>query len=383
MPVQILSHPCRSIPACPALSNPDPYLPGQLSASRAPLLPHPPQILPDYPGVCPTHQTCVHISVPSTLPKTFLPAPHLSCPIRYLPHPPAPVTSSFSNSFPSLPAPIPSGLPVLQPHQSQSSPVIPDPDSQNRLFYKTFRPKHLLAAQPSTPATLRPALIRRSLPARLVLSPTPLEALPVLKPSSLSSHPVQPAPSLPCITPLPEHSARLDACQSVQKSVPQAITLSNQPRASVDHLPALILPHPPPCPSPSSSLPSSPSASTSSSPLVVVPSSSSRLSSPPPSPPLPSQFVPLLPSPLRSPSSPCLPPTYLAFRSPAPPSPSSFVISSSFPPMLHSISISASPSPFTPIHPFNPPHWRKKVEKRREEGGVEKKKLRNDNFKGK
>lgn len=392
MPVQILSHLCRSIPAYPAVSNPDPYLPGQLSASRAPLLTHHPQILPSYPVVSPPSQTCVLPSVPSTLPKTFLPGPLLSYPIRYPPHPPAPVTSSFSSSFPSLPAPVPSGPPVLQPHPSQSSPIIPDPDSQNRLFYKTFRPKHLLAAQHSTPATLMPALIRRSLPARLVVSPTPLESLPVLKPSSLSSHSTQPAPPVSCVTPLPKQSARFDACHAVQKSVPQTTTLSNQPQASVGHLPSLILSHPPPCHSPSSTLPSSPSASTSSSPLVVVSSSSSILSSPSPSsstsPPLPIPSIPLLPSPLHSSPSPCLPPTYLAFPSPVSPASSSFMISSSFPPMLHSTPISSSPSPFIPIHPFNPPHWGKKVEKRREESGVEKKgiekkKLRDDNFKGK
>jgi hypothetical protein len=35
--------------------------------------------------------------------------------------------------------------------------------------------------------------------------------------------------------------------------------------------------------------------------------------------------------------------------------------------MLHSPSISTSPSPFIPIHPFNPPHWREesREEKRR------------------
>lgn len=389
--VQIPSHLCRSIPACPAISNPDPSLPGQLSASRAPLLSRHPQSLPSYPVVSPAPQTCVLPSSSSALPKPFLPAPLLPYSVRCLPHPPAPVTSSFPSSLPSLPAPIPSGPPVLPPHPSQSSPIVPDPDSQNRLFYKTFRPKHILAAQHSTPATLMPALIRRSLPARLVVSPGPLEALPVLKPSSLSRHPAQPAPPLTCITPVPEHSARFDVCQSVQKSVPQATALSGQPQACVDHLPALI--HPPPCHSPCSTLPSSPSASTSSSPLVAVSSSSSTLSSPSPSssslsPPLPVPSAPLLPSPLHSSSSPCLPPTYLAFPSPVSPSSSSFMISSSFPPMLHSISISTSPSPLLPIHPFNPPHWGKKVEKRREESGVEKKgiekkKLRDDNFKGK
>jgi hypothetical protein len=391
LPVQILSHLCRSIPACPAISNPDSYFSGQRSASRAPLLSHHPQSLPSYPVVFPTPKTCVLPSVPSTLPKTFLQAPLLSYPIRYLPHPPTPVTSSFSSNFPNLPDPIPSGPPVLRRPPSQSSSNIPDPDSQNRLFYKTFRPKQLLAAQHSTQTTLMPALIRRSLPARLVVSPTPLETLPVLKPSSLSRHPSQPAPPLSCITPLPEHSSRFDACQSVQKSVPQA-TLSNQCQAFVDHLPALILSHPPPCHSPSSSLPSSPSTFTSSPSLGAVSSSSSipsSSSSPSPStsPPLPVSSIPLLPSPLHSYPSPCLPPAYLAFPSPVPSS-SSFMISSSFPPMLHSISISTSPSPLIPIHPFNPPHWGKKVEKRREESGVEKKgiekkKLRDDNFKGK
>lgn len=375
MPVQILSHLCRSIPACPAISNPDPYFSGQPSASRAPLLSHHPQSLPSYSVVFPTPKTCVLPSAPTTLPKTFLQAPLLSYPIRYLPHPPTPVTSGFSSNFPNLPDPIPSGPPALRPPPSQSSPNIPEPDSQNKLFYKTFRPKQLLAAQHSTQATLMPALIRRSLPARLAVSPNPLETLPVLKPSSLSRHPSQPVPSLSCITPLPEHSSSFDACQSVQKSVPQATTLSNQCQAFTDHLPALILSHPPPCHSPSSSLPSSPSSSTSSPSLGAISSSSSICSSPSPPPPtsplLPVSSIPLLPSPLNSSPSPCLPPAYLAFPSPVPPPSSSFMISSSFPPMLHSISISTSPSPLIPIHPFNPPHWGKKVEKRREESGVE------------
>lgn len=388
MPVQILSHLCRSIPACPAISNPDPYLTGQLSASRAQLLSHHPEILPSYPVVSPTPQTRVLPFVPSTLPKAVSQAPSLSYPIRSLPPPSAPVTSGFPGSFPSLPAPLPSGPPVLRTNPSQSSLNIPDSDSQSRLFYKTFRPKHFLAAQHSTPATLKPALNRRSLPTRLDVAPGPLEALPVLKPSSLSGHLTQPAPTLSCITPLPEHSARFDACQAIHKSVPLATNSSNQCQAFVDHLPALALSHPPPHHSPSSFLPSSPSASTSSSPLGVVSSSSSTVSSPSSSctsPPLPISSIPLLPSPLHSSPSPCLPPTYLAFPSPVSPASSSFMISSSFPPMLHSISISTSPSPFIPIHPFNS-HWGKKVEKRREESGVEKKgiekkKLRDDNFK--
>lgn len=393
MPVQILSHLYRSIPACPAISNPDPYFSGQLPASRPPLLSHHPQSLPSYPVVFPTPKTCVFPSVPSTLPKTFLQAPLLSYPIRYLPHPPTPVTSSVSSNFPSLPDPIPSGPPVFRTHPSQSSPNIPDSDSsQNKLFYKTFRPQQFLAAQHSTQATLMPELIRRSLPARLVVSPTPLETLPVLKPSSLSRHPTQPAPPLSCITPLPGHSSRFDACQSIQKSVPQATTLSNQCQAFVDHLPALIPSHSPPCRSPSSSLPSPSSTSTSPPSLGAVSSSSSRCSSPSPapptSPPLPVSSIPLLSSPLQSSPSPCLPPAYLAFPSPVPPPSSSFMISSPFPPLLHSVSISTSPSPLIPIHHFNPPHWGKKVEKRREESGVEKKgiekkKLKDDNFKGK
>lgn len=137
----------RSIPACPAISNPDPYFSGQLPASRPPLLSHHPQSLPSYPVVFPTPKTCVFPSVPS-LPKTFLQAPLLSYPIRYLPHPPTPVTSSVSSNFPSLPDPIPSGPPVFRTHPSQSSPNIPDSDSsQNKLFYKTFRPQQFLAAQ--------------------------------------------------------------------------------------------------------------------------------------------------------------------------------------------------------------------------------------------
>lgn len=103
MPVQILSHLCRSIPACPAISNPDPYFSGQPSASRAPLLSHHPQSLPSYSVVFPTPKTCVLPSAPTTLPKTFLQAPLLSYPIRYLPHPPTPVTSGFSSNFKVLP----------------------------------------------------------------------------------------------------------------------------------------------------------------------------------------------------------------------------------------------------------------------------------------
>ncbi|VTJ76771.1 Hypothetical predicted protein, partial [Marmota monax] len=380
----------RSIPAYPAVSTPDPYLSDQLSTSRAPLLSHHSLILPSYPTVSSTSQSHTLPSVPSTLPKTFTPAP-LSYPIKYLPRPPAPITSSFSSSFPHLPTPIPCGPPDHLPHPSRSSPIISDPDSQNKLFYRTSRSKHFLPSQHSTPATLMPALMRRSLPARLVVSPAPLEVLPVLKPSCLSSHPPhQQVPTLSYITPFPEYPARLDPLQSVQQSVPQA-TLSNQPQAFVDHPPSSVLSHTPPCHSSSSSLPPSPSTSTSSSsPSIVFSSSSSILSPPSPSsstsPSLPPSPIPLLPSPLHPSPSPCLPPTYLAFPSPVSPVSSSFMISSSFPPMLHSSSISTSPSPFIPIHPFNPPPWGKKVEKRREESGVEKKgiekkKLRDGNFK--
>lgn len=116
----MLFHLCRSIPACPAVSIPDPLLPNQLSPLRAPLLSHHSQILPSYPTVSPTHQPHtlpICPSVPSTLPKNFLPAPLLSYPIKYLPRPPAPVTSSFSSSFPRLPAPIPSGpIPIYPTH---------------------------------------------------------------------------------------------------------------------------------------------------------------------------------------------------------------------------------------------------------------------------
>ncbi|KAG8523247.1 Centrosomal protein of 126 kDa, partial [Galemys pyrenaicus] len=231
----------RSIPACPAVSTPDPYLPDQLSPSRAPLLFHHSQILPSYPTVSPTRQPNtlpICPSIPSTRPKTFLPAPVLSNPIKYLPHPPAPVTPSFSSSFPRLPAPILSRPPDHLPHPPQSSPI-PDPNSQNKLFYKTFRPKYILPTQRSTPATLTPALVRRSLPARLVVSPTPLEALPVLKPSCLSSHPPhQSVPTLSYIAPLPEHFANLDPFQPVQQSFPQTTTL---PSTCLSSLPSTSL----------------------------------------------------------------------------------------------------------------------------------------------
>ncbi|KAK2504363.1 hypothetical protein MC885_007672, partial [Smutsia gigantea] len=273
----------RSIPACPAVSTPDPFLTDHLSPSRAPLLSHHSQILPSYPTVSLIHQPHtlpLHPSVPTTLPKTFLPAPSLSYPIKYIPRPPAPVTPRISSSYPHLPAPIPSVPPDHLPHPLQSSPVIPDSDSQSKLFYKTFRPKHFLPAQHSIPATLTPDLVRHSLPARLVVSPTPLKVRPILKPSCLPNCPPhQLVPTLSYISPLLEHPTSL-----------------------------------------------------------VGPVSSS-----------------------------CM-------------------ISSSFPPMLHSPSLSISPSPFIPIHPFNPPHWGKKVEKRREASGVEKKeiekkKLRDGNFK--
>ncbi|PNJ86561.1 CEP126 isoform 2, partial [Pongo abelii] len=372
----------RSIPACPAVSTPDPYLPDQLSPPRVPLQSHHFQILPSYPTVSPTRQPHIlpiHPSVPSTLPKTFAPVPLLSYPIKYRPRPPTPATSSISSSFPRLPAPIPSCPPGHLPHPPQSSPIIPDPESQNKLFYKTFRPKHFLPAQHSTAATLMPTLVRHSLPAQLVVSPTPLEPLPVLKSSCLSSHPPHPpVPTLSYVTPLPAHPASLDPFQSVQQSVPQATALSNQPETFADHPPASVLSLASPCHSPSSSLPSSPSTSTSfSSACIPFSSSSSILSSSSTSSStsssLPPSSIPLFSSPLHSSSSPGLPPTYLAFPSPISPVSSSFMISSSFPPILHSPSVSTSPSPFIPIHPFNPPHWGKKVEKRREESGVEKK----------
>ncbi|XP_064348916.1 uncharacterized protein LOC135322696 [Camelus dromedarius] len=390
----MLSHLCRSIPACPAVSTPDPHLPDQQSPLRAPLLSQRSQILPSYPTVPPTRQPQtlpIYPSVPSTLPRTFLPAPLLSSPVKYLPRPPAPVTPSFSSSFPCLLAPIPSGPPDRLPHPPQDLPVIPDSDSHSKLFYKTFRPKRFLPAQHSTATTLMPALVRRSLPARLVVSPAPLEGLPVLKPSCLSNHPPhQPTPTLSYVTPLPEHPASLDPSQSVQQSVPQTKTLSNLPQAFVDHPPTSFLSNPPPCRSPSSSLSSSPTSISPRSSSVRFSSSSSILSSSSPSPSaspfLPPSTVPLFSSPLDSSPSPYLPPTNLDFASPVPPVSSSFMVSSSFPPMLLSSSLSTSPSPFIPIHSFSPPHWGKKVEKRREASGVEKKeiekkKLRDDNFK--
>lgn len=384
----MLFHLCRSIPACPAVSTSDSYLPDQLSLSRAPLLSHHSQILPSYPTVSPTRQPYtlpIRPLVPSTLPKTSLPGPLLSYPTKYLPRPPAPVTPSFSSSFPFLPAPIPCGPPDHLPQPPRSSPTIPDSDSQGKLFYKTFRRKHFLPAQHCTPATLMPALVHRSLPAQLVVSPIPSEVLPALKPSSLSSRPPhQFVPTLSYVAPLPEHPARLDSFQSVQQSVPQT-SLSNPPQAVADHPPASLLSRLPPYHSPSSSLSSSLSSSTSSSP------SSSFLTSPSPSSSISPSFLPapisLSSSSLHLTPSPCLLPTYLDFPSPIPPVSSSLLISSSFPPMLHSPSLSTSPSPFIPIHPFNPPHWGKNVEKRRRASGVEKKiekkELRDDNFKGK
>ena len=393
----MLFHLCRSIPACPAVSTPDPYLPlpNQLSPLRAPLLSHHSEILPSYPTVSPTrqpHSLPIRSSVPSTLQKTFLRTPLLSHPIKYLPRPPAPVTSSFSSNFPRLPVPIPSGPPDLLPHPPRGSPIIPDSDLQSKLFYKTLRPKRFLPAQRSTPTTLMPALVHRSLPARLVVSPTPLEGLPVLKPSCLSSHPPHhPVPTHSSITPLPEHPPILDPFQSVQQSVSQTLTLSNMPQGFVDHPSTSVFTHPPPCHSPSSSLSSSPTSMSSSSSSIQFSSSPSVLSSPSSSstsPFVPSSSIPLYSSPLHSSPFPHLPPTNLNFPSPIPPVSSSFMISSSFPPMLHSSSLSTSPSPFIPIYSFNPPHWGKKVEKRREASGVEKKeiekkKLRDDNFKGK
>lgn len=68
LPVQMLFHLCRSIPACPATSTLDPHLPNKLSPFRAPLLSHHSQILPSYPTVSPTCQP-IHPSVPSALPK--------------------------------------------------------------------------------------------------------------------------------------------------------------------------------------------------------------------------------------------------------------------------------------------------------------------------
>ncbi|OWK17958.1 hypothetical protein Celaphus_00008851, partial [Cervus elaphus hippelaphus] len=237
-----------------------------------------------------------------------------------------------------------------------------------------------------------PALVRRSLPARLTVPPTPSEGFRVLKPSCLGSHPPhQPVPALSAVTPLPEHPAQLDPFPSVQQSVPQTIALSNLPQAFVGHPPVSVLSNPPPCNSPSSSLSSpSNSISSSSSSLQLSSSSSVLSSSPSPSPTtspfLPLLSIPLFSSPLYSSPSPYLPSANLDFPSPIPSVSSSFMISSSFPPMLHSSCLSASPSSFIPIHSFNPPHWGKKVEKRREASGVEKKeiekkKLRDDNLK--
>ena len=367
----MLFHLCRSIPACPATSTPDPHLPNKLSPFRAPLLSHHSQILPSYPTISSTCQP-IHPSVPSALPKNFLPAPLPSYPIKYLPRPPASVTSSFPGSFPHLPTPIPSGPPDHLPHPPRGSPVIPDSDSQSKLFYKTFRSEHTLPAQHSTPTTLMPALVRRSLPARLTVPPTPLEGFPVLKPSCLASHPPhQTVPTLSAVTPLPEHPAQLDPFPSVQQFVPQTIALSNLPQAFVGHPSVSVLSNPPPCNSPSSSLSSpSNSISSSSSSLQLSSSSSVLSSSPSPSPTtspfLPLLSIPLFSSPLYSSPSPYLPSANLDFPSPIPSVSSSFMISSSFPPVLHSSCLSASPSPFIPIHSFNPPHWGKKVEKRRE-----------------
>lgn len=301
LPVQMLFHLCRSIPACPAVSTSDPYLPDHLSPSRAALLSHQSQILPSYPTVSPTHQPYtlpIHPSVPSTLPKTFLPGPLLSYPTKYLPRPPAPVTPSFSSNFPFLPAPIPCGPLHHLPQPPQSSPTIPDSDSHNKLFYKTFRHKHFLPAH-CTPATRMPPLVRRSLPAQLVVSPIPSETLPALKPSSLSSHPShQFDPTLSYVAPLPEHSASLNSFQSVQQSVSQT-TLSNLPQAIADHLPVSLLSYPPPYHSPSSSL-SSPSISTSSSsPSIQFSSSSSFPASLSPSSSISPSFPPS-PIPLSS-----------------------------------------------------------------------------------
>lgn len=354
------------------------------------MLSHQSQILPSYPTVSPTRQPFtlpVHQSVPPTLPKTFLPGPLLSYPTKYLPRPPAPVTPSFSSSFPFLPAPIHCGPPDHLPQPPRSSPTIPDSDSHSKLFYKTFRHKHFLPAQHSTSATRMPPLVRRSLPAQLVVSPIPSEAFPPLKPSSLSSHPPhQSVPTLSYVAPLPEHSASLDSFQSVQQSVPQT-TLSNLPQAIADHPPASLLSYLPPHHSPSSSLSSSPSNSTSSSSPSASPFPASPSPSSPISPSFPPSPVPLSSSSLHLTPSPSLLPTYLDFPSPIPPDSSSFMISSSFPPMLHSPFLSTSPSPFIPIHPFNTPHWGKNVEKRRKANGVEKKiekkELRDDNFKGK
>lgn len=314
----------------------------------------------------------------------------MSSPVKHLPHPPVPATPHFSSNFPQLPAPIPSGPPDHIPHPPQRSSVAPDLDSEGKLFYKTYKPKNFLPTQRSTPASLIPALVRRSLPARLTVTPTPLEALPVLKSSCLSSLPPhQQIPTHPYIAPLPERSTSLDPFQSVQQPTGPTPTLSKLPRAFVDHPSSSVLSQPPPCHSPSSSLSTSPSAS-SSSPSVQFSSSSSALSSPSSSsslsPSIPPS-LPLFPSPVHSSPSPCLPTTYLGFPSPIPPGSSSFMISSSFPPLLHSPFLCTSPSSFIPIHPFNPPHWGKKVEKRREASGVEKKeiekkKLKDDNFKG-
>lgn len=180
-----------------------------------------------------------------------------------------------------------------------------------------------------------PALVHHSLPAQLIVSPNPLEGLPVLKPSCLSSYPPhQPIPTLSSITPLPEHPASLDHFQSVQQSVPQTITLSNLPQAFVDHHPPTsVFSHPPPCHSPSSSLSSSSTSISSSSSSIQFPSSSSVFSSPSPStstsPFLPLSFIPLFSSPLHSSPSLYLPPTNLDFPPLIPPVSSSFMISSS------------------------------------------------------
>ena len=252
----------------------------------------------------------------------------------------------------------------------------------NRKCLHTWQWRHLLQpgatqgvtlpAQHSTPTTLMPALGRRSLPARLTVPPTPLEGFPVLKPSCLASHPPhQTVPTLSAVTPLPEHPAQLDPFPSVQQSVPPTIALSNLPQAFVGHPSVSVLSNLPPCNSPSSSLSSpSNSISSSSSSLQLSSSSSVLSSSPSPSPTtspfLPLLSIPLFSSPLYSSPSPYLPSANLDFPSPIPSVSSSFMISSSFPPVLHSSCLSASPSPFIPIHSFNPPHWGKKVEKRRE-----------------
>lgn len=286
---------CRSVPACAAVSTPDPG-PPERPPSRAPRLAPTPQILPSYPAVSQARRPPV--------PKAFL-----SSPVKHLPRPPAPAALQFPGHFPRLPAPIPSAPPDRVPHPPRSSSVVPDPGSQGRLFHKTYRPEGFLPAQRCSPA----ALVRRSLPARLAGSPAPGEAWPG-RSSSCSSRPP------PRLAAWPDRPAGLDPLGPEQPS-------RGPPQA--------FLHQPPPPSSPSARLPSSPSS--------LSPSSSSPVS------------ASSLPSPPRSRSpSPCLPAAYLGFPSPVPAGSPPFLLEpSSFPRLLPSPCLGTSPAPFIPA--LDPP----------------------------